>query len=341
MKIKELYEKAVYNWPVKAVCILMSMMLYGFYTLSRQDTRTFISPLKIAASNGITVAGSYPTNVKITLKGKGEEISSIRESEVKAYLDLNYLAKEGVYKLPVLVELPKEALLLDTLEVRVVPQEVELKVEEQISGFVPVLPLTKGNPAYGYELKKITVSPDFVEVTGPRSMVENCHRIQTKAVSIKNADTSLSSKVNLENLGGLLKLKENVPVQLTAEIVPLYQVKKIDAIPVEFFNVPDEYEIIPKAVLLSATIKGRLLDLENYKISKGVLKVDCSKVEKEGIYELPVFSSFPQEFEVTDLSSSSLKLEFKKLQKEENLYAENQKTSAANISEESDAGEVE
>ena len=201
MKIKDFIEKITENWPVKASCVLLAICIYVFYTLSLQDSRSFTVPLKIKNGSGIVPVSPYPANVKIKLKGKTEDIASLQKNNFSAYLDLNYLPKDGVYKLPVLVELPQQALLLDTLEVTVSPQEVNLKVEEKISAFVPVLPLINGSPAHGYEIKNITVKPDTVELTGPRSMVQNCTRLQTKAVSVKNADKSFASPVLPENPG--------------------------------------------------------------------------------------------------------------------------------------------
>ena len=288
MKIKELYNKTIENWPVKAICILLSIMLYCFYTLSLKDSRAFIVPLKIEASNGIVPAGSYPTNVKVTLKGKTEEISSIRESDVRAYLDLNYLSKDGVYNLPVLISLPKEALLLDTLEVKVSPQNVDLTVEQQISSFVKVNPLIKGEVAPGLEIKNITVTPDFVEISGPRSMVKNRSGIQTRAVSVKNAETSISSLVTLENLKA-----ENIV--LKANCINIQEEGTFE-FPIEYKN-PSDIEVIeitPKNVLVSIKKK------EIKPAAEKEIIIEKTAVEAEKIDE----SSFEKDLKQNEITEN-------------------------------------
>lgn len=312
MKIKELYNKTIENWPVKAICILLSIMLYCFYTLSLKDSRAFIVPLKIEASNGIVPAGSYPTNVKVTLKGKTEEISSIRESDVRAYLDLNYLSKDGVYNLPVLISLPKEALLLDTLEVKVSPQNVDLTVEQQISSFVKVNPLIKGEVAPGFEIKNITVTPDFVEISGPRSMVKNRSGIQTRAVSVKNAETSISSLVSLENLGGLLKLKTDEDISLTVEIAPIIQTKKYENVSLALENIPSDFDATPQKAIFSITLKGAQKELENLKAENIVLKANCINIQEEGTFEFPIEYKNPSDIEVIEITPKNVLVSIKK-----------------------------
>lgn len=314
MKVKELFDKITDNWPVKGACFLMAVCLYVFYTLSIQDSKSFTVPLTIESENGIAVAGSYPNRVKITLRGKTEDIAAVRENEVSAYLDLNYLSKDGTYKLPVLVNLSKQALLLETLEVHVSPQEVSLKVEEEINGFVPITPLVSGTPAHGYELSEITIEPSEVEITGPRSAVQNCTRIQTQAVSVKGADSTVVRTVNPDNLGRSLKLAGKQTVTVTALVVPTVMIRKFENVNVNFINLPEGFEVFPSKVNASFTLKGRMTELEKYAPSENSVTADFSVVEESDSYEIPVEHNFPSGFELVEFPLKKINVEVRKIQ---------------------------
>jgi YbbR domain-containing protein len=319
MKIKDFINKATDNWGVKAACVLLAAFFYIFYTLSMQDSRSFTVPLKIESSGGIAPAGNYPTKVKVTLKGKTEDIATVRESEISAYVDLNYLSKDGTYRLPVLVNLPKSAMLLETLEVKVSPQEISLKVEEQISGFVSISPLVNGKPAHGFEVKSITLKPDTIEITGPRSMVEHCTRVQTKEISVKNAEVSFEKTVDPEIPGAYLKFKNKEKISATVEIVPVGSTKKISNIQVLFTSLAEDFEIYPKNLTVSAELKGNLLELEKYSPLPGAVSVNCSEITSSGEYELPLKVNFPDKFEIAEISAEKVKFEVRKIQKSDDL----------------------
>lgn len=300
MKISENFNKLLDNWPVKAVCLLIALFVYIFYNLSIQESRSFTVPLEVRSQNGISPASNHLKKVRITLKGKTEEIASVRENEVTAYLDLNHLAKDGTYKVPVSIDLPKSALMLDTLEVSVAPQNVSLKVEESISGWVKVNPLISGTPAHGYEIKSINVYPDEIEIYGPRSLVENCTRIQTQVVSVKNASTSLEKAVIPENLGAFLKHVSGEKLRVEVEIGPVISEKSFDNIPLIFVNPAQDFEVIPAISSVKITVSGNLLEMEKFTPEKDCAKIDCSSITEEGDFELPVKYSIPDSLSVID-----------------------------------------
>lgn len=319
MRIKDFINRITENWVVKAACILTAIFVYIFYTLSNQDSRSFTVPLGIDSSGVMTAAGSYPTRVRVTLKGAAEEISSVRESDVSAYIDLGYVAKDGTYSLPVLVRMPEQALLLDTLEVNVSPKEINLRVEEQISKFVAVSPLVNGTPAHGYEIKSMTLKPDTVEITGPRSLVENLERIQTRPLSVKNAEVSFEASVETESPGAYLRLNDSGKISVTVEIAPVVSEKTFQAVNVAYTSLSSGFEVFPGNVSADLVLSGNLVDLEKFTPGYASLYVDCSAVTETGEYELPVHASVSSRFSVKSISMSTVKFEARKIPSSDGL----------------------
>ena len=149
MKAKQVFDKLIENWQVKAICFVISLFLYVVYQNQSIDKRVFSVPLAVEAKNGFVSIEPYPRTVVVSARGKAEVLAQVRESDLKAYLDLNYVAKDGRYDFPVLITLSDSASLLNPLEIKVTPEIVSLRVEEEITSYVDIQPLLSGKPGYG------------------------------------------------------------------------------------------------------------------------------------------------------------------------------------------------
>lgn len=316
MKANRLIENLTKNWPVKAASFTISLCLYIFYQMSFFDTKSFSVPLRTEAENGIVAAGTYPQNVKVSIRGKPDETSSIRENDISAYLDLNHLAKEGEYTLPVLVSFSNEALLLETLEVKVFPQNVSLKVEEMISDYVKVNSLLKGEPARGYEVKSIELDPKEILITGPRSIVENCDRLQTMTVNLNGAAVPFAQNVSLQSPGALLNIPEGTTVKVTVDVVPIIVSKTFENINVDIINADPEYNFTLSEYLVNMTFSGKMLEIEKYTSRNISVVADCSTVHSEGRFEVPLRVYKPLGLTGSTGNKSSVRIVSVKIEKE-------------------------
>lgn len=299
MKVKQFIERISHDWLAKVVCFVIALIFYLFYHWSTVEKKVFVVPLHTKAENGIVAAGTYPSDVRVLVRAMPEELSGLRETDFFAYLDLNYLAKAGTYSVPVHITLSENvmAAAVDPLEIKVMPETVTLTVEEQISAFVPIQPLVSGKPAYGYELKSVTVQPPEAMLTGPRSMVENCQRLQTKPVSADGLTGSATKEALLESPGIFLTSDSEETVAVTFEIAPIIVERTYDRLRVNLTNVAERLEASASDTF-SVTIRGTQNAIEKYSPSGYVLYANCSQVSEAGTVEVPLSISIPSQFTV-------------------------------------------
>jgi hypothetical protein len=311
MKANQIIEKLSENWPAKVVCFVIAIFLYMFYQIATLDKKSFTVPLTITAKAGVVPSGDYPSHVKISVRGHPEDIATIKKNDLSAYLDLNNCSKDGTVKLPVLVKLSAQAMLIDPLEVRVSPESVTLDVEEQIAGFAPVSALIQGEPAHGYQAGSITVEPSQVEITGPRSLVENCTRLQTAPVSLQDAVSPVTMSVPVENTGSFLSLTEVNEVSVTVSIIPIQTTKSFPSMTVRLIHIPAQFELDGDAPVLDITLTGSMLDLESYIPGAFVVTADCSHVEQTGSYDIPLTFAIPDNLMIDSSTERTITVNFK------------------------------
>ena len=310
MKAKQVFDKLIENWHIKAICFVIALFLYVLYQNQSIDTKVFSVPLSIESKNGFISVEPHPRTVAVSAKGKAEELAQVRESDLKAYLDLNYISKDGSYDFPVLITLSDSARVLNPLGVKVTPEIVCLRVEEEISSYIDISPLVSGNPAYGYAIKNITVSPEQIEITGPKTMIENCKSLKTLNVTSSGAKRSFTSKTKVEQKGLFIKHKD-IDVSVTVEITEVEGSKQFTKIPVKTLNLSGDLEIKAMASNVTVTLNGSLASLESYKPSDNFVTADLSRINSAGTFYVDLNYNVPKRFSLEEGYTKNIPITFR------------------------------
>ena len=309
MKAKQVFDKFIENWHIKAICFVIAIFLYVIYQNQSVDRRVFSIPLSVESKNGFVAVEPHPRTVAVSVRGKAEELAQVRESDLKAYLELNYVAKDGSYDFPVLITLSESASVLNPLEIKVTPERVRLRVEEEITSYVNVQPLVNGTPGYGYGIKKITVSPEQIAITGPRTMLENYTPLQTLNVTASGAKRSFTAKTKVEQKGLFIK-HDDVEVSVTVEIEELEGSKQFTKLPVKVVNLSPELEIRAMTNDVTVTLLGSLPSLESYKPADSFVTADVSHIDSAGTFYVNLSYSVPKRYTLAEGYTRNIPITF-------------------------------
>lgn len=309
MKAKQVFDKLIENWQVKAVCFVISLFLYVIYQNQSVDSKVFSVPLTVESKNGFVSVAPHPRTVVVSARGKSDELAKVREADLSAYLDLNYVSKEGSYDFPVLLNLSDTAGILNPLELKVTPEIVRLRVEEEVTSFVDVVPLISGKPAYGYAVKNISVSPEQIAITGPKTMIENCKSLQTLNVTTSGAKRSFTAKAKVEQKGLFIK-HDDIDVAVTVEIEELEGSRRFEKIPVKIENLSPELEIRAMTTDVAITLTGSLASLENYKPPESLVTADVSRINTAGTFYIELSYSIPKRYSLAEGYTKSIPVTF-------------------------------
>lgn len=305
MKIKPLLEKLNDRWPAKAICIVAACVLYMFNQHTSLERRSIAVRLNVLQEGEMLCTTHLPSSVSVTIRTNAENIAHVNAEGITATLDLNYITKEGNFDAPVLVSLPSNLENLDPLEVTVYPEKIKVHLEKNISRSVKVVPYEIGRSPYGYMVKKISVVPPYIEIFGPRSIVESVNALEVGAVVIDEKTESFSERKRIINRNRLIRIDGSSEVEVKVEVGLLQGTKLFNNVPIELKNLNPEFDVDGN-FFADFSIMGAQLDLDEYEILPGVLSADLGAVSEIGEYEIPVTVLLPQEFHLESISVENI-----------------------------------
>ncbi len=310
MNIRALIEKIIKNWPVKAICFVLAVMIYFFHQIALLKTNTYSVPLEVRSNGEMVVVDGLEQykNIEVRIRTQGEKIASITEKDIKAFIDVSSFTEEGIFDFPIYVE-PSEDIVqmnLDPLEISSIPGKLTLEIEKKAIKVVPLYISVFGTPSHGYKALQAKLDPPFVTLCGPSSMLDNIERMQVEPVSVEESSSLVTVEARLLNTNTYVSVLGENRVKVSIPIVSEGIVKEFSEVSVLFENLIDILAVSDDDPKVDFILEGKLLDIE--KISLDDIKVfaDCSFITESGTYEVPLVIEVPDGISVTEKSSDSL-----------------------------------
>jgi len=178
-----------------SVVVWVSAVMSNDPTLTRSLPQPI--PLEIEGlSSDLTILDDLPNTVVVTLRAPQSvwDRILIQPNLVHAWLDLSNQS-EGEHEVEVKVRVGATPYHV----VRVVPDQVNLRLEKVETKTVPVTLNVVGEPALGYQKGQLTLSPSQVQVSGAKSLVERVKSVQGE-LDINGAGESQRRAVKLSAL---------------------------------------------------------------------------------------------------------------------------------------------
>ncbi len=183
---------------------------------------------------------------------------------------------------------------------------VQILVAEQLSSrTVPVAPNVTGQPASGYTVRRIEVTPLTVTVSGSASTLGDLSTVSTAPISVNNRTTSLQTNATLQPPKGVTPLGSTT-VSVRVVIEPLSGSQSFSAGVVLAGASPDlGYTLAAPDVLV--TLSGTQAALGAVDASALVASVDVSGVGP-GTYTLPVRVRLPSGTSLVGISPGQMQV---------------------------------
>jgi YbbR domain-containing protein len=238
---EKLLLKITEKWHIKILSVAAALLIFVIYRMNSLETRFLTVPLIVKTSENLIPVNSFPKTVRISLKGEAPSINLILEEDVEAFLDLTRYENEGLFRAPVQILKSGGALGVDPLEISVFPAEIQSMLEQKESRNIPVYPAFGGTVAQGFEMTVQTITPAFVTVEGPRSILNSQYEFTTNTIELDGRNENFSLLVNIIDNNPLITIHGNKMIEYSAVIRPIHIQSE--------FNEYEEYELtIPENV---------------------------------------------------------------------------------------------
>lgn len=321
MKANRFFEKILDKWPVKVCCLIVAICIYLFHQASLTDKRSFVIPLTLIEEGGVMHTGDYTSNVTVVVRANMEELSALHSNQLHAFVNLNGIAKSGEYNLPVKVNVADEIMAFDPFEIKVKPEYIKIKVENKDFKYIPIEPTIIGEPAHGYEITEIHVEPNFVEIDGPQTIVENTQKLFLEKIDVSNLTANQDFSVQYKSLNKLLSVKENGPFKVSVIIEAQEMERTIDNVNVSVVGLSERFYLKDDVLPVSITLEGNVVDLENYSPGRRLVTLELQRILEPGEYDLPLTFNVPSYLYFIDSSEKTVHITV--LNKEEESSGEN------------------
>ena len=310
MKPRRFQSSVLDHWPAKLLSLAAAAGLFFFYRASSLQERFFNVPLKLDVPAGLAVSRPYPRSVRVTLRGRGEGLFSILEEDVTVSADLSRFASEGDFRVPLKVDRKGSAVGVSPLFVRVEPSQLRLSLEKEIVKSVQIRAGTKGRPEHGYELAQYSVTPQTVEVSGPRSVVRTLEAVSTEEVDVTGAKEDFSLTVPLLRDNPVVRYPREASVQFRGIVRPAVVIQVFEAVDLVSVDLPAGMRIAEPLPKGSISLQGVQLALEGILQGQLRLVADCSEVQRPGQYQLELKPDVPSGFVVLNYEPKTLSATF-------------------------------
>lgn len=275
------------------MAIAAAIILFLFQRIVTMEERFFSVPLQIETTGRYLPVAPFPQSVRVHLRGEADNIDTILENDIKAYVDLRDRDAASTYEEPVLIRKTGTALNAEDIEIRVDPLTVELTIEEKMIKSLELSANIRGFPEPGYELDQYFLSPSRVEVEGPRSRVEPLDELETEAIPLNGRKEDFTTRVRIDLDDRSIRIRGGDYVEFRALIKEKIIHRSIENIDIVTLDLDPDYVLEEPLGQGNIQIQGSKNALEGLKAASIQLVVDCSEIETTGEYLLPVRPDIP------------------------------------------------
>lgn len=282
------------EWQLKIAALVGAVFTWFFYDMISLEERYLTVPLEVSINETVAPLRSYPEAVKLTVRGREEDIYLFSDEDFRAFADFSAYDVPGRYAVPISVQSLRSAELLNDIQIDTDPKFLDLAFDWKVTKQVEVTADLKGFPASGFEVAEVRVEPAFVEISAPESVAAPIETVSTIPIPIDGSRNSFSVLAEVAIDDKTVSFTGDPIVRLYVTVSEVYIEKTFEPLPIELNHSLSggTLSITPQTGSLS--LSGRQLLMDGLSAADVSLKVDLPELVPGESVELPVVPSVPE-----------------------------------------------
>lgn len=282
------------EWQLKIAALVGAVFTWFFYDMISLEERYLTVPLEVSINETVAPLRSYPEAVKLTVRGRAEDIYLFSDEDFRAFADFSAHDVPGRYAVPISVQSLRSAELLNDIQIDTDPKFLDLAFDWKVTKQVEVTADLKGFPASGFEVAEVRVEPAFVEISAPESVAAPIETVSTIPIPIDGSRNSFSVLAEVAIDDKTVSFTGDPIVRLYVTVSEVYVEKNFEPLPIELNHSLSggTLSITPQTGSLS--LSGRQLLMNGLSAADVSLKVDLPELVPGESVELPVVPSVPE-----------------------------------------------
>lgn len=297
------------SWSDVGTWALALVVAMGLWLLVNMGERTSERTLRVRLEPenvpaGMVIINPIPEYAEVRVSGSGLILSSIDQKNLRTGLDLSG-TKPGVLTFSLdskNFELPRKVEVT-----RITPSQITFHLDALSKRPIPVRLERMGEVPAGLRLKELTLVPEKVEVSGPKSRVDALQSLFTAPLDLSRLQPGTQQvDLSLTQPGGLVQLKSS-GIRVRTVVEPVVVEREVRKVKLEIRGAPRPLRARPDSVTL--VVRGPEAELSSFELSPGAAFVDASQLEGQPPYHLKPRASLPEGLELLRTEPAEVVLE--------------------------------
>jgi len=295
------------NWAAKLFCFAIAVVVVLFNRMGKIEDRTMNIPFKLYTNSEYITVQDIPRTIKVSLRGNKDDIYSILSSDLTAFADFTNVAENGNYARPIKIERSGSALYITPLEIHTTPNQINLAFERKTIKRIPLEPVVRGTPAEGYEISGTFLSPNFVTVEGPESVLDSISSFKTTSVDLDGHSDNFSVQVGVENSNKFVHVL-NSDVRLSLSIAKIMVVRTVQNVTILLAECADNLTAVPNVQAGSIKLEVNSRRADTIQASSMKLVAEMGSIKEPGTYILPLKPAIPKGMNMVGFSPETVEV---------------------------------
>ena len=292
------------DWLLRIVSILIALGLW--YMVGREDVvdKTVMVPVELLnLPRDLIIASQFKRDIEVTISGPRAAIEKMTSGSVTRQVNLAN-AQPGTFVINNDTESIPAPRGISVL--RVQPASILLSIDKLAQKYFPVVPVTKGEVAAGFQLDGLTMEPSGIPITGPETVLSQVDELRTKIIDLSDLKDSKQSQVPLDLAPGIVDLIGDTSVTASIRVSVKTVEKVVSGLEVNLVVNGEKQKVsparvdvllrVPQALAKKAIDPHELINLtaamdsdgETARLTAAPKDLDGSKVEVISIFPTAV-----------------------------------------------------
>jgi len=209
----------LHNWHLKLISLAAAAALWT------QVARTPTSEIGVSVSLEYQniplqteVFGDTSDRVEVRLRGPSSLLRTLSSQDVSLSIDMNGMTMGEQKVLPLTPEQVHAPFGVEV--VRVIPSRARLTVEPTATKLIRIVPTLSGPPDKGFEVSKIVLNPEMVEIEGPASHVASVEAVPTTTINVAGRKSTFKQTAELDILDPVIRVPKSGTIAVEIRIRP-------------------------------------------------------------------------------------------------------------------------
>jgi len=270
---------------------------------SIQEADIFIPVDSEKIPEGLIITNGPFTGIEVHVRGPKSIVRTLSDLKIQYTIDLSGI-NIGANVIPIRqdqIPLPKGISIL-----KINPDSITAKVENEIKKKLPVNISLIGKPAKGFMVVGVKANPMSVILRGSEDTLSQMDKISTKPINIKGLSGSFKKEVALDLVENLKLVDSSKIILANVFIEEQLTTKTFDNIPVQGDGSLYIYRITPPVITIK--VKGPVNMIEKLYGSNGVQVYVDLKGLKPGVYNKRATITLPVKTTLIDAKPEIFKV---------------------------------